>query len=161
MSDESIQQMKYSMMRHKFMSYHWIFLTFIFDTRKFLLSDVSSVFLRLQRICAQAVDIYTATYFTICTSLRWILCSKRLDRALARAVIRRPVTSMTWVQSQAIQWGIYDGHSSSVTSFSPSTSDSSCQCNSINTPYSLIHLSPTIENLRKTTSLSSYGSVPL
>ena len=47
MSDESIQQMKYSMMRHKFMSYHWIFLTFIFDTRKFLLSDVSSVFLRL------------------------------------------------------------------------------------------------------------------
>jgi hypothetical protein len=47
---------------------------------------------------------------------------------------------------------IYGGHSSSVTGFSPSTSDSSCQCNSIISSFSLIsliHLSPTLENLRK------------
>jgi len=77
MSEESIQQMKYGMMRHKIVSYHWIFLPFIFDTCKFLLSDVSSVFyMAVAHLYTGSRHIYSNT-FSVCTSLRCILCSKR------------------------------------------------------------------------------------
>jgi hypothetical protein len=71
MSEESIQQMKYRMRRLKIVSYHCIFLTLIFDTRKFLLYDVSSVFLmdlahlytgsrRIQGVSEETVNILGA-----------------------------------------------------------------------------------------------------
>lgn len=110
----------------------------------------------LYRTCTQAVDIYTATSFPyeqICGGSSAV--KARTMPWLGLLFAARHLNVVGSVLGHSV--GIYGGHSSSVTGFCPSSPGSSCQCNSINTPYSLIHLSPTLE----TTALACYGSVPL
>jgi hypothetical protein len=58
-----------------------------------------------------------------------------LDRPVAHAVSRRPLTASVRVRSQASTCAICGGQSDTITGFSPSTSVFSSQNNSTSVPY--------------------------
>jgi hypothetical protein len=75
-----------------------------------------------------------------------------LDRAVAPAVNRRPLTAKAQSQSQVSPRGICGGQNDTSTGFSPSTSVFPCQNHSTSAPYSFIyhhHVGLTLETDRR------------
>ena len=70
-----------------------------------------------------------------------------INRVMAQAVSRRPVTAKDSVQNQVSLCEICGGQSGTVTGFSPSTSVIPYQYHSNNAPYPFIHLPPTLYNI--------------
>jgi hypothetical protein len=89
--------------------------------------------------CARRISKVSSQLLQNKRGINMLDLSHILDRAMAQAVIRRPVTAEARVRSRVIPCGICGGQSGTGTGFSPSTSIFPCQFHSTGAP---IHRKP-------------------